>query len=83
MGLDIRLPIGALFTVLGIILTGFGLFSDKGLYARSLGINVNLGWGIVLLIFGLIMAALGRRGSRVVHSDGNSRASERRSVAGH
>jgi hypothetical protein len=63
MGLDIRLPIGGLFTVLGLLLTGYGLVSSKVLYERSLGINVNLEWGLVMLVFGVIMIVLGRRGS--------------------
>jgi hypothetical protein len=62
MGLDIRLPIGGLFTVLGLLLAGYGLVSEKALYERSLGINVNLEWGLVMLIFGVIMVLLGRRG---------------------
>ena len=62
MGLDIRLPIGMLFTVLGLLLTAFGAFSDRALYERSLGINVNLLWGVVLLAFGIVMLLLGRRG---------------------
>ena len=62
MGLDIRLPIGGLFTVLGLLLTGYGLVSEKALYQRSLGINVNLKWGLVMLVFGVIMVVLGRRG---------------------
>ena len=61
MGFDIRLPIGGLFTTLGIILTLFGLLGDKSLYQRSLGINVNLEWGLVTLAFGIIMVLLGRR----------------------
>jgi len=64
MGLDIRLPIGGLFTVLGSLLAGYGLVSQKQLYERSLGINVNLEWGLVMLVFGVIMVALGRRGIR-------------------
>jgi hypothetical protein len=53
--LDIRLPIGGLFTVLGLILAGYGLgtANDTSLYARSLSVNVNLWWGIVMLAFGL------------------------------
>lgn len=53
--LDIRLPIGGLFTVLGLILAGYGLatVNDPSLYARSLSVNVNLWWGMVLLAFGL------------------------------
>jgi uncharacterized membrane protein len=61
MGLDIRLPIGMLFTIFGIMLIFFGLFSNPSLYAQSLGINVNLIWGVVLLVFGAIMLFLGAR----------------------
>ncbi len=64
MGVDIRLPIGFMFTVFGLLLSAFGLFSDPGLYQRSLGINVNLAWGIVLLIFGVSMFLVGRAGAR-------------------
>ena len=63
MGLDIRLPIGAMFTLFGLLLVVYGLVGDKAIYQRSLGINVNLGWGAVLLLFGLVMLALGRRGT--------------------
>jgi len=61
MGLDIRLPIGVLFTLFGIVLTVFGALSNRALYERSLGININLMWGVVLLLFGLGMLVLGRR----------------------
>ena len=50
MNFDLRLPIGALFTLYGVLLTGYGLLGDKAQYARSLGLNVNLGWGVVLLV---------------------------------
>lgn len=62
MGLDIRLLIGALFTILGVLLAGYGLWSNAVIYQRSMGINVNLLWGLVLLVFGLAMSLLGRRG---------------------
>jgi hypothetical protein len=61
MGLDIRLPIGMLFTIFGIMLIAFGVFSNPSLYVQSLGINVNLIWGVVLLVFGAIMLYLGAR----------------------
>jgi hypothetical protein len=61
MGLDIRLPIGMLFTIFGIMLIAFGVFSNPALYVQSLGININLNWGVVLLIFGAIMLFLGAR----------------------
>jgi len=58
MNLDIRLPIGAMFSLFGVILVVFGLVSDNAIYQRSLGFNVNLWWGLVLLAFGVIMLAL-------------------------
>jgi hypothetical protein len=61
MGVDIRVPLGALFTLLGILLTAFGIFGDKAIYSQTLGIDVNLDWGIVLLIFGILMLLLGLR----------------------
>jgi hypothetical protein len=60
MGLDIRIPIGAMFALLGAILTVYGLISDPGIYQRSLGMNVNLWWGIILLAFGIIMLLLAK-----------------------
>jgi hypothetical protein len=62
VGLDVRLPIGLLFTLIGLALAGYGLVSDPAIYQRSLGINVNLIWGSVLLAFGMIMLLLARRG---------------------
>jgi hypothetical protein len=64
MGLDIRVPIGLLFAILGGLLTLYGLISDAAIYQRSLGINVNLWWGLVLLAFGVVMAVAGRFGTR-------------------
>lgn len=61
MGLDIRIPLGLMFTILGFLLVGFGLFSDPAIYQRSLGIDVNLWWGLVLLVFGAMMLWLGWR----------------------
>ena len=64
MRLDIRLPLGLLFIIFGLLLAGFGLLSDKQLYERSLGIDVNFWWGVVMLLFGVVMAVLGRRSHR-------------------
>jgi hypothetical protein len=53
MGLDIRWPIGLMFTLIGALLAVFGLV--KGAESVSLGININLVWGLVLLVFGVLM----------------------------
>ena len=54
---DIRIPIGLMFTIVGIIISVFGFFtkSNAEMYHKSLGINVNLVMGVLMLIFGLIM----------------------------
>ncbi|OGT94915.1 MAG: hypothetical protein A2083_08910 [Gemmatimonadetes bacterium GWC2_71_9] len=64
MNLDLRFPIGMMFTAFGVILAGYGLVSDRAIYARSLGVNVNLWWGLVLLAFGLVMLGAARAGRR-------------------
>jgi hypothetical protein len=64
MGLDLRIPIGLMFSLFGLLLSGFGLFSNKAIYKASLGININLGWGLVMLAFGVIMLLFGLAGSR-------------------
>ncbi|HZE93247.1 MAG TPA: hypothetical protein VEZ49_00975 [Gemmatimonadales bacterium] len=64
MNLDLRLPIGAMFSIFGVILTAYGMLSDSAIYERSLGINVNLWWGIVLFAFGIVMLAFGYRAYR-------------------
>jgi hypothetical protein len=65
MNFDLRLPIGILFTLFGLILTGYGLFTKgSDIYAKSLGINVNIEWGIVLLVFGGFMLFLAKRGKK-------------------
>jgi hypothetical protein len=65
MGLDIRTPIGLMFGIFGALLVGYGLLtSGSPLYERSLGYNINLEWGAVLLVFGGAMLWLGRRAGR-------------------
>ena len=64
MNFDLRLPVGLMFSLFGVILTTFGLVSDAALYKKSLGININLGWGLVLIVFGgsMLFFALRARG---------------------
>ena len=77
MGLDIRLPIGAMFTVFGLLLVIYGAASDKSIYQRSLGMNVNLEWGAALLIFGVVMLLLARRSSSRAKADESEHDSNR------
>ncbi|HYE25321.1 MAG TPA: hypothetical protein VEG32_08995 [Clostridia bacterium] len=83
MGLDIRTPIGMLFLSIGLLLTGYGLISDRAIYRASLGININLGWGICLLIFGGVMLALGMRGARRMRQAPSSPAGDAPVRRGH
>jgi hypothetical protein len=63
--LDIRYPIGGMFLVLGLILVVFGLVADAAIYRiHSLGVNVNVGWGCALLVFGGCMLTLALRARR-------------------
>ena len=61
MGLDIRWPIGLMFTLIGALLAVFGL--AKGDQSVMLGININLIWGAVLLVFGVLIL-LGAMGGK-------------------
>lgn len=64
MTFDLRLPLGLMFTLYGAMLTLYGLFGDKAIYAKSLGININLLWGVVLLAFGVLMLTFALRARR-------------------
>ena len=64
MGLDIRLPIGLMFLILGLLILVYGFVSDPTIYQRSLGMNINVIWGAVMLVFGLVMFLFGLRGTR-------------------
>ena len=55
MNLDVRTPAGIMFVILGAVLAIYGLLSDPALYQRSLGININLVWGVVMLAFGVAL----------------------------
>jgi membrane protein implicated in regulation of membrane protease activity len=71
---DARILMGMLFTLTGTILTAFGLSTrdNAAVYEASLGIDVNLWWGLVLLVFGVVVIALGRRGqSRIERNKGH------------
>jgi hypothetical protein len=62
MGLDIRVPLGLIFLITGGMMSLYGLFTrNSAIYEKSMGVNLNLGWGVIMLIFGAVMFFFGRR----------------------
>jgi hypothetical protein len=79
MATDIRQPIGWLFSALGVILVGYGLYTHGNpMYGTSEGVNINLWWGVVILVFGLLLLWLARRGvtKHISAAEENRRARE-------
>ena len=64
--MDLRLPIGGLFVVLGVILGVFGVITngDTAMYERSAGLNINLVWGVVMFVFGALFLLLAQRAAK-------------------
>ena len=58
--LDIKIPIGLMFSIFGILLLIYGFITrdDVVLYQRSLSHNVNLWMGALSLAFGAVMLLL-------------------------
>ena len=61
MRLDVRVPVGLMFATMGALLAAYGAAGDQSIYARSLGININLIWGVVLLAAAACLLALSVR----------------------
>jgi hypothetical protein len=63
MGLDIRVPLGLIFLIIGGIMAIFGLVThgDVAIYQKSLGVDLNLAWGAIMVVFGAIMFFVGKR----------------------
>jgi uncharacterized membrane protein HdeD (DUF308 family) len=65
MGLDIRWPIGIIFSVYGVVLLLYGAIAEASIFQeKSLGVNIDLWWGMAMLVFGVFMGALAFRASR-------------------
>jgi hypothetical protein len=69
MGLDVRVPVGVMFALMGALLAGYGVLGDQSIYARSLGINVNTIWGGVMIVFGAVLLILASRHARLTGGD--------------
>jgi uncharacterized membrane protein len=66
MGIDIKLPIGLMFSILGLLLTVYGFFTagNQAMYEKSLHVNINLWIGFTMLVFGGVMLVLALRKKR-------------------
>ena len=64
---DIRIPIGLMFSIVGVLITGFGFFtiSNTEMYLKSLGFYVNIIMGLLMLVFGLMMLFFAFRKKKV------------------
>jgi len=64
---DIRIPIGLMFSIFGILITGYGIMtiSNTEMYQKSLNINMNIAMGVLMLIFGLMMLFFAKRKKKV------------------
>ena len=64
--LDLRLPIGLMFSIVGVLLLVYGLATSGNaeLYKRSLDININVWWGLFLTVFGSLMLVAARRAAK-------------------
>ena len=64
--LDLRWPIGLMFTLIGALLIIYGAATraNAEMYQHSLGENINLIWGLVLLVFGALMLLGAARGGK-------------------
>ena len=61
MQLDVRLPIGLMFSLFGLILAVLGLVKGSEQTQRLFGLNLDLAWGLVVLAFGLVMLVIALR----------------------
>ena len=63
MGLDIRIPLGLIFLLIGGLMTIYGFVTRNAadIYQKSMGVNLNLTWGLIMFVFGLVMFYMGRR----------------------
>lgn len=61
--MDLRVPSGSFFTLLGLILLGMGIFAPDTRAALTTT-NVNLYTGVCMLVFGIFLLLLAWRATR-------------------
>jgi hypothetical protein len=75
-GMDIRVPMGLMFAIIGAVIAVYGMITNgQPMYeTHSLGVNINLWWGLFMFLFGAVMLLLayvardkGGDGSRIVN----------------
>jgi len=71
VGLDLRIPVGALFALIGVLLGVYGGATWGQPGTAPTGVPINLVWGLVLLAFGTAMLALARRARRAAPGPAN------------
>jgi nucleoside permease NupC len=68
--MSIALTIGATIGLIGLVIMLYGLFGSAD-FSRSDGINIDLWWGLLMLVFGILMSTGGyiaaRRARAVAH----------------
>ena len=67
MSMDIRLPIGFMFTLMGLIITVWGFVSSPDIYKKSLDVNINLWTGLAMMVFGLVFLSMSLARARKKH----------------
>lgn len=74
MSVDLRIPTGMMFTLMGAVLMAFGLSTNDNtaMYVKCQGVNVNMWCGIGLLVFGLVIMTFGRRGQMAIEKSRNA-----------
>ncbi|MGD0539725.1 MAG: hypothetical protein ABSC03_19010 [Verrucomicrobiota bacterium] len=74
--LDIRWPIGLMFSLVGVLLVLCGLVASPADCEKSLGINIDLIWGVVLLVFGALMLVLAWKDGRAAAAEASGSATK-------
>lgn len=56
--LDLKIPLGLILTLYGLILTIYGLTTPIQMYEKSANINLNILFGSLVLILGILFLSL-------------------------